>query len=209
MGPRARRQAPRLPHQAITALLAVLLLAAWSTPACAQQLTPFQGRGRPPTGGIDVYMSAVVDHLVEIDDANYRFEVGGGRGGGGGCSRKACQSSLPLPRSQLASACPGSPGHRRCHKSAQLNVPWRGQAENARPMHGKRRRGWARAGHGCCADGRSHAPQGRCLFLARRAANRMLHASCSATSLTHQRHESGYIKTLARPFLCRWCCMCC
>lgn len=56
-------------------LLAALLLVGWAAPASAQQLTPFQGRGRPPQGGVDVYMSAVMDHLVEVDDANYRFEA--------------------------------------------------------------------------------------------------------------------------------------
>lgn len=109
MGPRARRQAPRLPHQAITALLAVLLLAAWSTPACAQQLTPFQGRGRPPTGGIDVYMSAVVDHLVEIDDANYRFEVGGGRGGGGGVLAQGVPVEPPFAEVSACQRLPWQP----------------------------------------------------------------------------------------------------
>ncbi|KAL4424607.1 hypothetical protein ABPG77_009191 [Micractinium sp. CCAP 211/92] len=74
MGPCTRWQVAsqlRLVHT----LLAALLLAGWAAPASAQQLTPFQGRGRPPQGGVDVYMSAVMDHLVEVDDANYRFEV--------------------------------------------------------------------------------------------------------------------------------------
>ncbi|KAL4421264.1 hypothetical protein ABPG75_010555 [Micractinium tetrahymenae] len=64
---------PRQPGCWIAAVL--LLLASLALPACAQQLTPFQGRGRPPKGGVDVYLSAVVDHLVAVDDANYRFEV--------------------------------------------------------------------------------------------------------------------------------------
>lgn len=57
------------------ALLAALLLASWAGPASAQQLTPFLGRGRPPKGGVDVYLSCIMDHMVEIDDANYRFEA--------------------------------------------------------------------------------------------------------------------------------------
>lgn len=57
---------------AAAAALALLLLAAG---AAAQQLTPFQGRNRPPAGGVDVHVSAVVDHLIEVDDAQYRFEV--------------------------------------------------------------------------------------------------------------------------------------
>ncbi|KAL4421658.1 hypothetical protein ABPG77_001199 [Micractinium sp. CCAP 211/92] len=74
MAPCARRRAT-LPLGLIPALLGALLLASWAGPASAQQLTPFLGRGRPPKGGVDVYLSAIMDHMVEIDDANYRFEV--------------------------------------------------------------------------------------------------------------------------------------
>lgn len=62
------------PRAAQPALLLLLLLTAAGV-THAQQLTPFQGRGRPPAGGVDVYVSAVVDHLVTIDDADYRFEA--------------------------------------------------------------------------------------------------------------------------------------
>lgn len=35
------------------------------------------GRGRrPPEGGTTVYVSAVIDRMLSIDDTNYRFEVG-------------------------------------------------------------------------------------------------------------------------------------
>ena len=51
-----------------------LLLAAGG--AAAQQLTPFQGRNAPPEGGVDVYVSAIVDHLIEVDDSKYKFQVG-------------------------------------------------------------------------------------------------------------------------------------
>ncbi|PRW32523.1 alpha beta- isoform C [Chlorella sorokiniana] len=44
-------------------------------PAAAQQLTPLQGRNTPLPGVTDVYVSAVVDHLVAVNDADYRFEV--------------------------------------------------------------------------------------------------------------------------------------
>lgn len=41
----------------------------------AQQLTPFQGQGVPPAGGAEVFVSVVVDRLLNIDDRQYQFEV--------------------------------------------------------------------------------------------------------------------------------------
>lgn len=66
------RPAPRL---SLWALAAALVLAAAPRGAAGQQLTPFQGRNAPLNGTTDVYVSAVVDHLVNVDDAMYRFEV--------------------------------------------------------------------------------------------------------------------------------------
>lgn len=41
----------------------------------AQQLTPFQGRNTPPEGGLDVYISPVVDHLISVNDVEYKFQA--------------------------------------------------------------------------------------------------------------------------------------
>jgi hypothetical protein len=30
---------------------------------------------RPPAGGVNVYVSAICDHLVDVDDSKYRFEA--------------------------------------------------------------------------------------------------------------------------------------
>lgn len=69
-------EAMPLQHLALVhLLLPLLLLLAAVPPASCQQLTPFQGRNSPPEGGTDVHMSVVVDHLVGIDELNYRFEV--------------------------------------------------------------------------------------------------------------------------------------
>jgi hypothetical protein len=46
--------------------LAVVLL--WTPEVAAQQLTPFQGRNKPPNGGVDVYVSPVVDKLVQVSE---------------------------------------------------------------------------------------------------------------------------------------------
>lgn len=59
----------------VPALLTLLLLSSDSGVA-GQQLTPFLGRNTPPVGGVDVYVSAIVDHLISVDDAAYEFNVG-------------------------------------------------------------------------------------------------------------------------------------
>ncbi|KAI7836521.1 hypothetical protein COHA_009622 [Chlorella ohadii] len=69
---------PRAPHRRgrrLPPLVLLLLLLAAAAPAAAQQLTPFQGRNAPLPGVTDVYVSAVVDHLVAVNDADYRFEA--------------------------------------------------------------------------------------------------------------------------------------
>jgi hypothetical protein len=59
------------------ALLALLLLSSGGGGGVTgQQLTPFLGRNTPPVGGVDVYVSAIVDHLISVDDAAYKFNVG-------------------------------------------------------------------------------------------------------------------------------------
>lgn len=108
----------------MAALLALLLLAAFGTPAAAQQLTPFLGRGRPPSGGVDVYLSAVMDHLIEIDDANYRFEVGTWRRGERGWHRG---------RERWA---PAGSGRSRCCWCLGSYARWRTGCSRAAPPAG-------------------------------------------------------------------------
>ena len=43
--------------------------------ARGQQITPFLGRGAPPTGGTDVYVSVLLDRLLSVDVVNYDFEA--------------------------------------------------------------------------------------------------------------------------------------
>ncbi|GAB4823255.1 hypothetical protein N2152v2_010301 [Parachlorella kessleri] len=40
-----------------------------------QRLSPLQGQGWPPVGGTTVYVSAVIDRMLAIDDNLYRFEA--------------------------------------------------------------------------------------------------------------------------------------
>jgi hypothetical protein len=44
----------------------LLLLLAGGSQTAAQQETPFQGRNKPPEGGVDVFVSPIVDHLVDV-----------------------------------------------------------------------------------------------------------------------------------------------
>lgn len=89
-----RRQQQRRPRplpSTLAAVVALLLALAAAPRTSAQQLTPFQGRNAPLNGTTDVYVSAVVDHLVGVDDATYRFEVRRaleGRGGERRCNRR-------------------------------------------------------------------------------------------------------------------------
>lgn len=43
--------------------------------ALGQQVTPFLGRGIPPEGGAEVYVSVLLDRLLSVDVVNYDFEA--------------------------------------------------------------------------------------------------------------------------------------
>ena len=55
--------------------LVLLPLYACGHPADAACAAVCTARPRPPAGGVDVYASAICDHLIEVDDSKYRFEA--------------------------------------------------------------------------------------------------------------------------------------
>ena len=56
-------------------VLCLTLLAALVAPRRGQQTTPFLGQGYPPQGGATVYTSVIIDRLIDVAGADYRFEV--------------------------------------------------------------------------------------------------------------------------------------
>ena len=55
-------------------LLVLLCLAAAPLPVARSQMSlPFTGQGLEPAEPVDVYVSAMLERLLDVDDKNYRF----------------------------------------------------------------------------------------------------------------------------------------